>query len=321
MRPDDNHSRTASAPRTWAGPVRGLAADTLLHNRFAPLLASTISRLVPLRLLRPAAAAVARRLSQHLPAPIRQAARANQAVVRGVAADDPALDQAVADLFANVVVGLADLYAAANRGTKGVTAACHVDAAVRERCEACLLPGRGLVLVGLHMVGFELALLRLGLLRHDTQVLSHARPRHSHRSENAVRRRFGLHTTPISRASVAEADARLEGNGIVVTGIDVPTRHGTPLPFFGRTTKMPTLHAELAIRHGSPTALVVPTRGHDHRYSITLVHLRHGRTATSVRSSPIDLAMELVAAAERHISSRPAEWRVLQPVWPDLVVE
>lgn len=118
---------------------------------------------------------------------------------------------------------------------------------------------------------------------------------------------------------MAEAEARLSNNGVILTGIDTPTDHGAPLPFFGRTTRMPTLHAELAIRHGSPTALLVPNRNPNHRYSVTLAYLRDGEKRAVTRTHTNDLAMEILTAAEMHISIRPAEWRVLRPVWPDLV--
>lgn len=289
--------------------------DSVIHSRLGPAAAGALARAVPPRLARQLARILARGYAQHSRGRVCDSIRHNQATVRGLPPNHPAVDAGVAEVLVNTTLGIVDLYGAVARGRQSVIEACHIDDEAIRRAEECLQAGRGLVLVGPHMVGFELLMLRLGLMGYDIQTLSDPRPSGSHRSENALRHQYGLLTTPISRPSVAEAEARLQNNGVVLTGIDIPTTRGEGLPFFGSTAPMPTLHAELAIRNGAPVLLVVGHREGDNRYrgAAGEVFFTEGGNASPERVK--DLTLAVLKAAEEQITCRPGHWKMLRPVW------
>jgi len=243
--------------------------------------------------------------------------RRNQAVVRGLAASNPEISEALREVAVNSALGLVDLYSAVARGRRAVLDSCHVADEVHRRCRECLGRGRGLILVGPHMVGGELLTLRAGLMGFDVQALSDAHPAASHRTENAIRERFGVVATPVSRAAVAEAEARLDRNGVVLTGIDVPTRRGERLTFFGREARLPTLHAELALRHGSPIYLLAPRRDGDDSYSVESGDVFEDDSGDAGPSRVRELTLRVLAAAEETISRRPGHWKMVRPVWTE----
>jgi len=289
--------------------------DSAIHSNLGPVAAGALARTLPPPLLRWMARLVSRRYARHSQGPVCVSIRHNQATVRGLPPDHPAVDGAVVEVLVNTALGLVDLYSAVSRGRRGVTAACHLDGESRRRVEELLNEGRGLILVGPHMVGFELLILRFGLLGFDALALSDPRPSGSNRSENQLRRQFGMPVTPISRAAVADADACLERNGLILTGIDVPTPHGERLPFFGRTARMPNLHAELSIRHGSPVYLVVPRREGDGRYSGKGEEMFQRDAGEATPERVRELTLAVLAATEKHVAIRPGHWRMVRPVW------
>lgn len=289
--------------------------ESVIHSRLGPAAAGALARVIPPRLTRQLARFLGRSYARFSRGRVCDSIRHNQAMVLGLQVDHPAVDEAVLEVLVNTALGIVDLYGAVARGRRGVMAACQIDEQTRCRGEDFLQAGRGLVLVGPHMVGFELVILRLGLMGYDIQALSDPRPGGSSRSENSVRRQFGLLTTPISRASVADAEVRLNRNGVVLNGIDIPTPHGERMPFFGNDAPMPTLHAELAIRSGSPVFLVVPHREGDNRYRVEAGEVFHNdrREATPARVKELTIAV--LEAAEKHIAGRPGHWKMLRPVW------
>lgn len=292
-----------------------MTIDTAINSRLGPSAAAALVRTLPPRRLRQVARRLAHGYGHRSRGRICDCIRHNQATVRDLPSDHPTVDGAVVEVLVNAALSFVDLYGAVAHGRQAVIAACQIDEQARHLADKCLSAGRGLVLVGLHMVGFELLVLRLGLMGYDIQALSDPRPSGSHRKENAVRRRFGLLTTPISRAAVAEAETRLDRNGVVLTGIDIPTDHGEHLPFFGRTARLPTLHAELAIRHGSPVYLVVPQREGDNRYRVQSGQLFNTQAGESTPARVRELTLAVLSAAEEHIANRPGHWKMLRPMW------
>lgn len=227
----------------------------------------------------------------------------------------PEASDGLREVLVNSALALVDLYGAVSRGRQAVMDFCRVDDEVRRAGDDCLGEGRGLILAGLHMVGFELLILRLGLMGYGVQALSDAHPASSHQSENAVRRRYGVSFTPISRSTVAEAEGRLRHNGVILTGIDIPTGHGEVLPFFQREARLPTLHAELAIRHRAPIYLIVPRRDGNESYSVEEGEVFLDESEDPSPSRVRELTQAVLAAAERAIARRPGHWKMLRPVW------
>lgn len=295
-----------------------MTIDSAIHSWLGPATAGALARTIPPPMLRRMAAPLARGFAaRHARGRVCETIRHNQAMVRGVSPDHRAVDLAVTEVLVNAALGFVDLYSTVARGRRAVRAACHIDEEVRRRGEECLEAGRGMVLVGPHMVGFELLILGFGLMGYDAQALSDPRPTGSHRCENAARRRFGLHTTPVSRSSIAEAETSLERNGVVLTGVDIPTPHGETLPFFGRAARMPTLHAQLAIRHGSPVLLAVPRRDGDNQYRVEIGGVFVSTAGDVTPSRVKELTVAVLSATEAVIASRPDHWKMLRRVWPE----
>ncbi|MGH2606731.1 MAG: hypothetical protein ACRDG5_09080, partial [Anaerolineales bacterium] len=210
-------------------PPLGLLAIRVLPPRVSYLLAESVM-----------GAVAARRRS-----PLFRAVEANQSIVRGLTPGDPRLDRAVREVFLEAGRGYVDWFRSLALGPSALPGMVELSPVVQE-----VMRGRGAMLVGAHMNGFNLAMLRLS--QDPSGVLALTLPDLSgtHGLENALRRRFGLAAFPISVAALRRALRMLQAGGKVLTAVDRPYPEGRPLTFFGRRARLPVGHVRLAARAG-----------------------------------------------------------------------
>ena len=188
----------------------------------------------------------------------------------------------------------------------------------RERLEAALAGGRGVIVLAAHMANYNIlapfsSLFGLPIAAFVEPV----RPPALFEFVSKIRARTGLQLLLPNREGTAAAMRLLRQGGILfVTGDRYLGTNGTLVTFFGRPTYLPHGMVVLALRHGAP---LLP---------VTLRRLPHGRLLVEFQA-PLPLIdtgraredqaanMRLVARAlEETIGGAPEQWIVLDPVWP-----
>lgn len=286
---------------SWIGPLLGMLLARILPRRTAYWLADAL------------AAATARRGNLALV----QAVRSNQAVVRGLGYDHPALGLAVEQVLRNAARGYVDLFRAMAGGVEGLVESCVFDEDLDKLIRNAQQAGRGGIAVSAHLSCFDMLLLSLSARGLPPQALSYSNPRGSYRVQNALRRRFGVDLTPLSPQALRQAIRRLRRGGIVITGVDRPAPEGEELVLFGRRARLPIGHARLAIHTGSPILIVTCRSDGERGYRAGAKALIDPKEYAGGKGDTVALAQHVASLLEECIRERPEEWFMFFPVWPE----
>ena len=246
-----------------------------------------------------------------------RAIRSNQAVVRGVAYDSPEVDDAVEMVLRRAGRGLVDFFTALGGGLEKYPDTIRIEDSLIEDAKRSHYDGKGIMLCGLHMSSFNLILLDIIRFGVEVQVLSFADPGAGYKSDNYIRRRYGAHVTPVNTQSLREAMHRLQNNGFVMTAVDRPDVGGEPLQFFGRPTQLANGHARMAIKTGADMLIGVCMMVEEGKYVITGPPIIHPERTGDDKADTQRLAQQVVDQLEGYIRSRPEEWIMYFPLWPE----
>jgi KDO2-lipid IV(A) lauroyltransferase len=247
------------------------------------------------------------------------AVRANQAVVRELEFDDPKLDQAVLEVYRNSARALADWYSIMARGPQGVREAVEFSPDLMQEIQANREDRRGLIIISAHMSSYNLAMLALGVMRLPIQGLSHAVVQGAVQIDNLVRRKFGVEITPISIQALRQALKRLREGGMVMTAVDRPDVGGEPLTFFGRPAKLPIGHARLALQTDSRIMVGMTQTIGEGRYRTVGFPPIEPNPSGDRQRDVFELAQQVLDVMETYIRTRPSEWLMFLPIWPDVI--
>lgn len=293
----------------------------LVTSRLGPVLGMMVGRLLP----QGPSTWLADRLAAWAAAQPRhwvvRAARSNQAVVRGLAYNDPKLSEAVLGVFRNAAHGYLTFFRRLARGRASLGSACEVEPAFLEHCRRAQEAGRGIFFVGPHMGNFDVTLVALQQAGINPLVLSHRNPRGSYAVDNAIRRRYGVELTPISLSSLREAYHRLAEGGAVLTLVDRPDPAADPIRFFSRRARLPSGHARLALRSGALILVGASLQEGQDRYRVEAGELIDpGQDGGSAAQDAIrEVTQHVAHVMERFIRRRPEEWLMFHPVWPQTI--
>ena len=108
--------------------------------------------------------------------PCLEAFRANIAVVHGWPTDDPRVESAVSKLLRNIAHSYVDLFKAVKGGSEKIIDTCVIDPSAVEALEKSVASGRGTIVVGAHMCGFDFGLLALKKFIPDIQLMGNPNP-------------------------------------------------------------------------------------------------------------------------------------------------
>jgi lauroyl/myristoyl acyltransferase len=244
-----------------------------------------------------------------------RAIRANQAVVRGLPADSPALDGHVAEVLRNAGRGYTDLFRSLVRGTDSLLQACSLDPAFESNLRAGLATGRGVIAVGAHTSSFDLFLVSLLVRGYSALGIAHREIQGSYFVLNRMRRDHGLEAMPVSVQALRAAIRRLRGGGLVITGVDRPVPEGEELTFFGRPARLPIGHARLALLTDSLIIAGACRSDGPGRYRVVGSDLIDPRKVLKPGQGEKDIAQHVISLLEDYIRSRPEEWLMYFPVW------
>jgi lauroyl/myristoyl acyltransferase len=288
-------------------------------SRWGPALGLSIVRLIPYRFAYVAGKLLARWVSLNPNAPMNQAIRANQAVVRGLHYDDPTLDQVVYEVMKMNARGFIDFFKAIAGGENAVRKSCVVDEPLLSTIQGWVDDDRGLIIVAPHLLGFDVFMLYLGVLGYPIQAISYPDPRGSYIAQNTLRRRFGFNVTPLSVQTLREGLRTLQRGDVVMTAVDRPGLGGEPLQFFGREVVLPVGHARLAVKTNARMIAGLPYLDEEGIYHGMGAGIFEPPNTGDEKRDALELAQAVLWTFEDYIRKWPENWLMFYPVWPDVI--
>jgi len=291
----------------------------LIESSTGIRLVSALGRALPQPLGYRLADAVAARLAARRDANLVRAVRANQWVARGETLEKEALDLAVHETFRNSARAIFDLYHYIHNPE-----AARQKIILDEVTQGLLLRpefgDRGLMLVGLHLSCFDLALQSLAQQGLKMLVLTVPDPQGGRRVEFEMRKRTRMNLVPASVEAIRQSLRVLQQGGVVLTGIDRPAPDPHPRPkFFGRPAALPTHHIYLALKARVPVRIIavrVLPDGTRHLSTSDLIELEPHSDREQERTVN---AEKVLSIAEDFIRPVPQQWSISLPVWPEVL--
>jgi len=250
---------------------------------------------------------------------LTRAVRANQWVVRGTNPEKTALDLAVRETLQNNIRDLYHLYHYF-QDLEGARQRIQWDPLAQELIQRPEFAERGLVVVGLHLSGFDLILQSICQQGLKAMILTVPDPQGGRRVEFEMRRRTGMNLVPASLTTLRRAVRHLEQGGVILTGMDHPVPDPKYRPrFFGHEASLPTHYISLALKAHVPVVIMAAIYQTDETYHI-LSSEPIEMTCSADREREIILNAEHVLhQAEEFIRLAPQQWNIPMPVWPQFL--
>jgi KDO2-lipid IV(A) lauroyltransferase len=248
-----------------------------------------------------------------------KAIRANQAVVRQLAYDDPLVDEAVREVMKYTAQAYVDSYKAIAGGREVVKRYARLSDEILSNVDTWLNDGRGLVVVGPHLAGFDMFALFMGVKGYPILGLSYPDPSGSYATQHTLRKKFGFNAIPVSVQALKQAFRHLKSAGVVITAVDRPGLGGEPMEFFGRKVVLPTGHARIAVKTKSPLLVAVPVLGEDGLYRAEMAAIIEPPNSGNQHDDALAMAQEALASMESFIRKWPGKWMMFHALWPEVI--
>jgi lauroyl/myristoyl acyltransferase len=290
----------------------------IMNSQLGVGLAFQIGRLAPTRIGLQVATLIANQIASRRDWKIVKAVRTNQWVVSGETLAGAALDQAVRTTFHNTARSIFDLYHYI-RDPQAINRLIVLDQNAQQFVQhSCAYNGRGLLLVGLHLSGFDLVLQGMCLNGFKGLVLTLPQPRDGRLLEFEMRKKTGMILVPTSVSALWRAVKHLRAGGIVLTGMDRPVSDSSYRPlFFNRPASLPTYYINLALKAQVPVMVIASIMHSDGKYHVLTskpIEMQpHSDRETERRQN----AEVVLRAAENILRLAPHQWTMTLPVWPE----
>ena len=285
------------------------------NSSFGVSLGLALGRAIPPRVGYKLSNWAARLLARRVDSPMVQAVRSNQAVVRGLAPDDPALDQAVVEVFAHAGRCMFDLYHNL-QNPDGLKSLAPGNPKLEQLITWSREESFGAFLVAPHLSSFDIVLLGAAYRGIRAQVLTYGNPSGGYKIQNEIRASTGLNITPVSPEVDALAVENLRRGRFVVTAVDRPIRRKAhTMTFFGRPAPLPAGHIRMALEADVPVIVVTAQWRPDGLYH-TLVSdpiplVRRDDPQETIRVN----GEAVLRVIEDYIRQAPGQWLMYYPVW------
>jgi KDO2-lipid IV(A) lauroyltransferase len=177
--------------------------------------------------------------------------------------------------------------------------------------------GRGVLILGMHLSNFDLALISFGAHGLPIQALSLANPQAGTHVLNQLRAEAGFEITPITPESLRQAIRRLKRGGIVMTGADRPDPDDRLLiPMFGRGAYLPLGPVRLALLTDAVVFLGACHYTLEAGYEIEVLGpmemIQTGDREADIYTNTCRFAAFMEAQIRRY----PEQWMMFHPFWP-----
>ena len=290
----------------------------MIDHPFVVNLASFLGRLIPTRLAAPLCNGIGDWIASHRASRVTQAVRLNQWVVRGANLEKEVLDQAVRETLRNNIRDLYSLYHFV-QDIKATQRLVEWDAPSREVIERPEFAERGLIIVGLHLSGFDLILQSICRQGFKVMVITIPDPQGGRLIEYEIRKKTRMNLVPASLRTLRQAVRHLGQGGMVLTGMDHPMPSAKYHPnFFGYPAALPTHAISLALKAHVPVVIMAAIRQLDGAYHVFSSEPMEMECDSDRGEEILHNAEKVLKRAEEFIRLAPQQWNVPLPIWPEL---
>ena len=281
-------------------------------------LVSALGWLLPLQMGHSLADFIAGQIANRQDSQMVRAVRANQWVARGESLGKEALDQAVRETLRQSARSIFDLYHYI-QNREATRRLIVLDLATQQLIQRPEFDQRGLVVVGVHLSNFDLALQWVCKEGLQPLVLTIPDPQGGRRTEYERRKKLGMKLLPASVGAIRQALRHLQQGGIVLTGIDRPISEPKVCPrLFGRPAALPMHHVFLATKARVPVMVMVTNLQPDGKYHILTSELIEMDSHPDHEMEALQNAEKVLGVAEKFIRQAPQQWSISLPVWPEI---
>ena len=291
----------------------------LIDNPLTVRFVSALARIIPPPLGYPICDRLGKWVATRHESSLTQAVRLNQWMARGANLTKEELDDVLQETLQNNVRDLYDLHRQLDHPEETWRRTCSNPLA-EELVRRPEFAGRGLMLVGVHMSGFDAVVLSMHRRGAQGLVLTIPDPQGGRRVEFEMRRRTGMKILPASLETLRQAVAYLKRGGLVLTAIDRPVAAARLHPrFFGQPSHLSTHFIYLALKARVPVVTMAVIRQQDGKYKIVDSEFLEMESHADHETAMLQNAERVLKQAERFIRLAPQQWNVPLPVWPELL--
>jgi lauroyl/myristoyl acyltransferase len=295
-----------------------LNLQPILNSPHSVQLISTLGRVMPVKLGYRLADMVTSRLAVRQDLNIVRAVRLNQWVVRGQSLSPQELDQAARETLRQTARSIFDLHHFLHN-PQASRELISFDSGAENILQRQEFSSRGLMIVGIHLTGFDLVLQCLSSQGFRPLTLTIPNPQGASRTEYEMRKKTGMNLVPTSPAAFRQALRYLQRGGTVLTGMDRPVPDPEVRPrFFGYPSVLPIHHIYLAVRAQVPVRIIASFRQPDGSYQLHTSTTIEMETVSNRELELLHNAEKILAIAEDFIRPAPQHWTMSLPVWPQL---
>jgi lauroyl/myristoyl acyltransferase len=293
--------------------------EQLINSPAALEFAAFIARSTPPRLGYSIADLTARWLSSRRDSVPVKAVRSNHQVIMEEEGPSELLEETVHTIFRNSAHSIYELYHYL-KNPRATNKLFVIDPSFQVIVDRPEFDKSGLVVAGLHMAGFDLALQWLCMNQFKPLVLTIPHPAGGRRMEFETRQRSGVNLIPGSMQGLLRAVRHLQHGGIALTGIDRPVPDGDLHPqFFGYPSALPTHHIFMALKTHVPVVVVSTRLGMDGKYHIHASPPIEMDPYPDRREELLRNAEKVLAVVEDFIRQDPKQWLIFLQVWPGII--
>lgn len=244
--------------------------------------------------------------------------RANLRQICGPETGTAELDALTYHLFRHAGMTYYDFFHALDHSPAELARIMPIPQQTLDQIRAAQAQGKGVLILGIHMSNFDLAILSLGAHGLPIQALSLADPQAGFRILNRLRAEAGFEITPISPESLRAAIRRLRRGGIVMTGADRPIPEDRYLvPFFGRPAYLPLGPARLALLTDATVFLGACHYEAATGYQIEVLGPLEMARSDDRQADVVRNTRRLARFMEAQIRAYPEQWMMFHPFWPE----
>ena len=288
----------------------------IINNPFAVNLAFFLGKWIPPRIGYPLCNFTGNWAATRRDSNIIRAIRANQWVARGANLGKEMLDRAVQETLKNNIRDLYLLYHYV-QNPEATQRLIKLDGFAHKLMQRLKFAERGLVIVGLHLSGFDLILQSICRQGLKAMVLTIPDPRGGRLIEYEMRKKTGMNLTPASLSTLRQAVKHLKHGGMVLTGLDRPVPDPRIHPrFFGYAAALPTHYISLALQAHVPIVVMAAIYQADGKYHVLSSEPIEMEYDSDREKEILRNAEKVLKQAEGFIRLAPQQWNVPLPVWP-----
>jgi lauroyl/myristoyl acyltransferase len=290
----------------------------LINSRFGVGGALLFGQLMPRVVGHPLARKIAHWFANSESSSLVEAMRVNQWVAHHGELNMAQLDVLVEKVFMNSGLALYELYHNLH-SPRTINSMVDYSDGFSQMLDIYHKSGKGAIIVAPHLGSFDIGGLALAVRKVSFQTLSFPNPNEGYQLQNYIREKYGLYVTPMSVASMREAEQRLRDAGLVLTGLDRPLPNSKYKPrFFGRPTPLPVSYIAMAIKNKVP-ATVVCCYSKGKRFILDASDMIEMISFEDRQEEIERNAERVLAEAEKMIHAHAEQWFMYYPLWPELI--